>query len=344
MRHKLYFSALLPLLVLIMTMFQGNAYGQKATFSNCQLKHNVVTDKGKQLQCQFTARFTDMKSHKIRIVMQVECPKGTVYKYVNNDGKKVSVKTSKEYNNKSNKASLENKKLGIYNSKLHPKQGTNKYFVRLVAYELKTGKVIGRSGYMSFTNTGKSDAGKSGGNVNSGGKASGSGNAGGKVSAGGKSKGKWAKIAKGNYFISCAESAVVYIGAKNKSMANGTNIELVGKFLEDEQQWYFLPENDYYYICSAVNRNYVLDVKKGAAAAGTNIQLYKRNNSEAQRWYLERCNTNPGNPKENHEAFIIRSVLNPDLVIEFEGKYEEFGSNIRLGRCSRKLSQMWRLD
>lgn len=339
MRQKLYFSAVLPVLVVIMTLFQGTAYGQKATFTNCQLKHNVVTDKGKQLQCQFTARFTDMKSHKIRIVMQVECPKGTVYKYLNNDGKKVSVKTSKEYNNKSNKASLENRKIGIYNSKLHPKQGTNKYFVRLIAYDATTNKVIGSSNYMSYTQTGKSSAGVKSGSSGSVKSSNSSAN---KSSS--KGKGKWAKIAKGNYYISCAENACVYIGAKNKKMANGTNIELVGKFLEDEQQWYFLPENDYYYICSAVNRNYVLDVKKGVAAAGTNIQLYKRNNSEAQRWYLERCNTNPGNPKENHEAFIIRSALNPDLVIEFEGKYGDFGSNIRLGRCSRKLSQMWRLD
>lgn len=335
MRQKqFYFSALVSLMVMSMTAFQGTAFGQKATFSDCKLKHNVVTDGGKQLQCQYTARFSDMKSHKkIRIVMQVEHPKGKVYKYLNNDGKNVSVTASKEYNNQYDRPILENKRLGIYNSRLHPKPGTNTYYVRLVAYEVKTGKVIGRSGYMSFTNTGKSS---------DGGKVSNSSAS--KSGSKSKSKGKWAKISKGNYHVACAENAIVYVGAKNKKMANGTNIELVGKFLEDDQQWYFLPENDYYYICSAVNRNYVLDVKKGVAAAGTNIQLYKRNNSEAQRWYLERCNTNPGNPKENHEAFIIRSALNPDLVIEFEGKYGDFGSNIRLGRCSRKLSQMWRLD
>ena len=265
--------------------------------------------------------------------MQVEHPKGKVYKYLNNDGKNVSVTASKEYNNQYDRPILENKRLGIYNSRLHPQPGTNTYYVRLVAYEVKTGKVIGRSGYMSFTNTGKSS---------DGGKVSNSSAS--KSGSKSKSKGKWAKISKGNYHVACAENAIVYVGAKNKKMANGTNIELVGKFLDDDQQWYFLPENDYYYICSAINRNYVLDVKKGVAASGTNIQLYKRNNSEAQRWYLERCNTNPGNPKENHEAFIIRSALNPDLVIEFEGKYGDFGSNIRLGRCSRKLSQMWRLD
>ncbi len=325
---------MVSLMVMSMTAFQGTAFGQKATFSDCKLKHNVVTDGGKQLQCQYTARFSDMKSHKkIKIVMQVEHPKGKVYKYLNNDGKNVSVTASKEYNNQYDRPILENKRLGIYNSRLHPKPGTNTYYVRLVAYEVKTGKVIGRSGYMSFTNTGKSS---------DGGKVSNSSAS--KSGSKSKSKGKWAKISKGNYHVACAENAMVYVGAKNKKMANGTNIELVGKFLEDEQQWYFLPENDYYYICSAVNRNYVLDVKKGVAASGTNIQLYKRNNSEAQRWYLERCNTNPGNPKENHEAFIIRSALNPDLVIEFEGKYGDFGSNIRLGRCSRKLSQMWRLD
>lgn len=335
MRQKqFYFSALVSLMVMSMTAFQGTAFGQKATFSDCKLKHNVVTDGGKQLQCQYTARFSDMKTHKkIKIVMQVEHPKGKVYKYLNNDGKNVSVTASKEYNNQYDRPILENKRLGIYNSRLHPKPGTNTYYVRLVAYEVKTGKVIGRSGYMSFTNTGKSS---------DGGKVSNSSAS--KSGSKSKSKGKWAKISKGNYHVACAENAIVYVGAKNKKMANGTNIELVGKFLEDDQQWYFLPENDYYYICSAVNRNYVLDVKKGVAAAGTNIQLYQRNNSEAQRWYLERCNTNPGNPKENHEAFIIRSALNPDLVIEFEGKYGDFGSNIRLGRCSRKLSQMWRLD
>ena len=332
MRQKqFYFSALVSLMVMSMTAFQGTAFGQKATFSDCKLKHNVVTDGGKQLQCQYTARFSDMKSHKkIKIVMQVEYPKGKVSKYLNNDGKNVSVTASKEYNNQYDRPILENKRLGIYNSRLHPKPGTNTYYVRLVAYEVKTGKVIGRSGYMSFTNTGKSDAGKSSGIVNSGGKS--------------KSKGKWSKISKGNYHVACAENAMVYVGARNKVMANGTNIELVGKFLDDDQQWYFLPENDYYYICSAINRNYVLDVKKGVAAAGTNIQLYQRNNSEAQRWYLEKCFTDPKHPKENHEAYIIRSALNPDLVIEIEGGYCSFDSNIRLNRYSRKKSQMWRLE
>jgi hypothetical protein len=203
--------------------------------------------------------------------------------------------------------------------------------VRLVAYEVKTGKVIGKSGYMSFTNTGKSSDGGKVSNNNA-------------SKSGSKSKGKWAKISKGNYHVACAENAMVYVGAKNKVMANGTNIELVGKYLEDDQQWYFLPVDDYYYICSAINRNYVLDVKKGVAAAGTNIQLYQRNNSEAQRWYLEKCFTDPKHPKENHEAYIIRSALNPDLVIEIEGGDCSFDSNIRLNRYSRKKSQMWRLE
>lgn len=335
MRQKqLYFSAVVSLVVLLMTAFQGTAFGQKATFSDCKLKHNVVTDGGKQLQCQYTARFSDMKSHKkIRIVMQVEYPKGKVYKYLNDDGKNVSVSVSKEYNNQYDRPILENKRLGIYNSRLHPKPGTNTYYVRLVAYEVKTGKVIGRSGYMSFTNTGKSsDGGKvSNNNASKSGSKS-------------KGKGKWSKISKGNYHVACAENAMVYVGAKNKVMANGTNIELVGKFLDDDQQWYFLPVDDYYYICSAINRNYVLDVKKGVAAAGTNIQLYQRNNSEAQRWYLEKCFTDPKHPKENHEAYIIRSALNPDLVIEIEGGDCSFDSNIRLNRYSRKKSQMWRLE
>ena len=123
---------MVSLMVMSMTAFQGTAFGQKATFSDCKLKHNVVTDGGKQLQCQFTARFSDMKSHKkIKIVMQVEYPKGKVYKYLNNDGKNVSVTASKEYNNQYDRPLLENKRLGIYNSRLHPKPGTNTYYVRL---------------------------------------------------------------------------------------------------------------------------------------------------------------------------------------------------------------------
>ena len=322
MRQKhFYFSAVSILFVLLMTIFQGSAYGQKATFSNCQLKHNVVTDGGKQLQCHYTARFTDMKSHKIRIVMQIECPKGTVHTSV-----------TKDYNNKYDTANLKNRRLGINNSRLNPKAGTNKYYVRLIAYDAKTGKVIGRSAYMSYTHTGKSSGG---------GKSA--SNSAQQSSPKSKAKGKRSKINKGNYTISCAENAVVTVGAKNKVMANGTNIELVGKYLDDEQEWYFLPVDDYYYICSAINRNYVMDVKKGTAAAGTNIQLYKRNNTVAQRWYLERCNTDPGNPKENHEAYIIRSALNPDLVIEIAGQMD-FGSNIRINRYSGKKSQMWRLN
>ena len=122
-------------------------------------------------------------------------------------------------------------------------------------------------------------------------------------------------------------------------MANGTNIGIYGNSIWDEQSWYFEPAGDgSYYICAAANHDYVLDVTKGVAANGTNVQLYKRNNSKAQRWFFEKCHTSPNDPKMDHEAYIIHSALNTDLVLEMEDK------NILIKTNYGSLNQKWRID
>jgi len=318
------FSAVASLFIFMMSIFSGAAYGQKATFTKCELKHNVVVNGSKMLQCRFTLSLTGMKSHDIRIIMFIEHPKGTTHSYKDQEGFSVPIQTYEDIENNKDNLTLKDMTMGFYNSELSPKPGTNKYYVHLIVYDATTWEQIGSSPYMSYTQTGK------GGNSASSVKQPAS-----------KSSGKWSKVSKGNHLVTCAENAATIIEAVNKVMANGTNIMLGGENMNDQQEWYFLPVEDYYYICSATDHNYVLDVKKAVVASGTNIQLYKRNNTKAQRWYLEACNTDPGNKKLNHEAFFIRSALNPDYVMECE--YMETGANIRLNRYNGKKRQMWRI-
>ena len=138
-------------------------YAQKATFKNCRLETNVQDKNGKKkMVCHFSADFTGMKKHDAQIYMEVECPKGTTHEYLSNDyggeGRlRYPVQKVKDFKNKNktDKFVLNNKIIWMWNSDIHPKKGSHTYYVRLVAYDAQTYKVVGRSNYMTFKMTGK---------------------------------------------------------------------------------------------------------------------------------------------------------------------------------------------
>lgn len=138
-------------------------YAQKATFKNCSLEQNVKDQNGKKKMIfHFSADFTGMKMHDAEIWMEIECPKGTMHEYLDDDeggeGRlRLPVRKLKEFKNKYKTDSfvLNNKIIWMWNSEVHPKKGKHTYYVRLVAYDAQTYKEVGHSNYMTFTMTGK---------------------------------------------------------------------------------------------------------------------------------------------------------------------------------------------
>ena len=287
----------------------NHAYGQSASFSNCSIEKT-----SDMIKCHFDLNVKGLNGNSVEILARVYEDGNNPHKNKRGD----EIRCEATYQISSNNANLKNKCLNIPLKDFNPLPGDQSYYVMIYAYHGTEKYLIEQGPYLSFDLSGNS-----------------------KPKANPKS---WSKIKQGTTDISSGISAIQSICAKDKKMANGTNIEICGS-LRDEQEWYFESAGDgSYYICSAINHDYVLDVKKGVAADGTNVQLYKRNNTLAQRWFFEKCHTSPDSKKDDHIAYIIHSALDTSLVLTVDNKYANSGSNILIKTNYGKLTQMWRLD
>jgi len=146
-------------------MIPNVTYGQKVTFKESHLELNVKDKSGKKkMVCHFSADFTGMKKHGVDIYMVVECPKGELHEFLDVEGggggegvMRLPVQKIKSFKNKNqtDKFTLNNKIIWMWNSDIHPKKGKHTYYVRLMVIDATTYDEIGSSKYMSFTMTGK---------------------------------------------------------------------------------------------------------------------------------------------------------------------------------------------
>ena len=288
--------------------------GPSVTFSQCNLEHNVIHNDRKMLKCNYIANVQGVKGHEIQFTMTIECPKGTLI--YGKDGKVLEAKS------KTLTASYENTKFdkwqGIYNDNLNPFPGKNTYYVRITAKDLTTGKTLGKSDYLTYTQTGSSNS-----NNNSNKKSN-------------ASYSPSTSLQKGYYYIHIAKDPNYCIEVKNGVASSGQNIQLQRSDGSAAQQWYFEPNNDgSYYIRSRVNNDYVLDAKGGIAADGTNLILYRFNGKANQRWYIEQC---------SQDLYYIHSALNDNYVIDLEQANVQNGANIEIYHSKKNAAQRWKIN
>ena len=120
---------------------------------------------------------------------------------------------------------------------------------------------------------------------------------------------------------------------------NGTNVQINGKKKDDAlQKWKLLDAgDDYYYIVSNSNKNYVLDVTAANANNGANVQLYERNNSKAQQWKLER------NGGGTYTVVSRLSSKDKKLVLDVSGASTDNGANVQIYQYNNTKSQKWNI-
>lgn len=147
-----------------------NSGEPKATFSNCNLEHNVMYNDKKMLKFSCDYNIQEAQGHEVQLVMSVECPKGTTH--LKTDGKPLENKRDPFIVNTDNYI-RKDFWFGLYNSTLNPKPGKNTYYVCVRVHDLTTGKILGKSDYFSYTQTGstssnnKSSSNKGNSNSNS---------------------------------------------------------------------------------------------------------------------------------------------------------------------------------
>lgn len=283
--------------------------GPSVTFSKCNLEHNVINNNRKMLKCNYTANVIGVKGHDVQFTMTIECPKGTLL--YGKNGNALESKT------KALDATYDNSKfdswLGIYNDNLNPLPGKNTYYVRVTVKDLTTGKTLGKSNYVTYTQTGSSNS-----NNNS------------------RAYSPSTSLRKGYYYIHIAIDPNYCIEVKNGVVNNGQNIQLKRSDGSGAQQWYFEPNNDgSYYIRSRLNNDYVLDAKGGIAADGTNLILYRFNGKANQRWYIEQC---------SQDLYYIHSALNDNYVIDLEQANVQNGANIEIYHSKHNNAQRWKIN
>jgi hypothetical protein len=108
------------------------------------------------------------------------------------------------------------------------------------------------------------------------------------------------------------------------------------------QLWTFVPGplSGSFFIQSQLGSNLVMDIKGAKAAPGTPIQLYTKkstsnpdeiNEAKNQLWYWtevdapHKSGTLPGNP-----AYMIQSLLDPDLVVDITGASTKDGALLQV--------------
>ncbi len=104
---------------------------------------------------------------------------------------------------------------------------------------------------------------------------------------------KWRLLPSGVYdgivyyrFCSLINNAF-YIGVKDGTTSNGSNVIGYAADVVGNQQWGLLPAgSSYYYIRNANDSSTCMDLLNGTAANNQNIQLYACDNSTKQKWKL----------------------------------------------------------
>ena len=149
-----------PYLAVTMT---GNSKAN-ATFSNCKLELNVdnKTKDKKMLKYSYHYNIQGANGHEVQLILSVESPKGTPHYKSNGD--------PLEYRNKTFTVNSDNYEkddwIGLYNNTLNPKPGKNTYYAHVTAKDVTTGKTIGESDYLSYTQTGSSNNNNNSNNKN----------------------------------------------------------------------------------------------------------------------------------------------------------------------------------
>ncbi len=119
--------------------------------------------------------------------------------------------------------------------------------------------------------------------------------------------------------------------------ANGANIQQWGTDGESLHDiWKLISAGDgYYYIASALDDNYVLDVAGRKTDNGTNIDLYQRNDGTNQQFMLT----------ENGDgSYKIRTRVSGEAsAVEIENAYTNAGANVQQWEINGANCQDWEL-
>jgi len=154
---------------------------------------------------------------------------------------------------------------------------------------------------------------------------------------------KWIIKANNNGTYSILTKDYLFLDVVGSSTVNGTNIQIYPHNNSNAQQFFLIPtaqgnsqkviENGYYFINSAVDTNYVLDVALATDKNGSNVQAYSLNYSKAQKWYVEYIG--------GSGYYRITSSLPAHRALDVSGASTKEGTNVQLYGSNSSYAQQW---
>ena len=132
-----------------------------------------------------------------------------------------------------------------------------------------------------------------------------------------------------------------YVDVAGGNTNNETNIQIYDSNDSSSQKFKFIPTSGevtdkleiegLYYIESANDENYVVDIFNGRKTNGTNIQLYRKNGTTAQKWYLRYIGDG---------YYTITSYIS-GKSLDIAGGNTSSGANVQLYDYNNTYAQQW---
>ena len=140
--------------------------------------------------------------------------------------------------------------------------------------------------------------------------------------------------ASGAYRIK-SESTGLYLSAAGDNAQSGSSVTQTAYVKDEHQLWHIRVADSGFYIQSALG-NWVLDLNGGSTADGTSVRIWAPNKSNAQRFTFAFAST-----VKTDTAFAIKSVLNPQLVMDIYGGSSDNLARLQIYNANNSQAQMF---
>ncbi len=135
------------------------------------------------------------------------------------------------------------------------------------------------------------------------------------------------------------------LDVESAKFANGTNVQQYASNDTRSQKWIVTDNgNGSFAIQSALWPRLVLDVKSASTSNKANVQVYASNGTKAQSWQIlpTEPQVTPCDDLGLSGAYVIRSAVNENYVIDINGGSDSNGTNVQLYKSNGTSAQKFR--
>ena len=132
-----------------------------------------------------------------------------------------------------------------------------------------------------------------------------------------------------------SESTGLYLSVADDNAQSGSSVVQAAYAQDSRQLWHIRVADSGVYIQSALG-NWVLDLCSGNTADGTSVRIWAPNKSIAQRFTFASSSA-----VDTDKAFVIKSVLNPQLVMDIHGGSSDNRARLQIYTANNSQAQMF---